>query len=118
MKKIRWIYLRKMPKLPARAAKMNPTKKMTDVACTAVSTFFANKGNFMPTNIPRMTGMPRIRKTVRNISRGSMAMGTSRGECLAYRPPQKAKLKGVMKRLKMVVIPVRLTETVIFDLEM
>jgi hypothetical protein len=45
-------------------------------------------------------------------------MGTNRGECFAYRLPQKAKLKGVIKRLITVVRAVRLTDRVIFDLEM
>ncbi len=72
-----------MLKLPASAAAMKPMKKMMEAAWTVDSTFFANLGNFIPTVIPRITGMPRIRKTVRNISAGSMVMGTSRGECFA-----------------------------------
>ena len=72
-----------MLKLPASAAAMKPIKKMMDAACTLFSTFLTNLGNFIPTVIPRITGIPRIRKTVRNISTGSMVMGTSRGECFA-----------------------------------
>jgi hypothetical protein len=46
-------------------------------------------------------------------------MGTSNGECLAYIPPQKAKLNGVINKLITVVIAVRLTDkgTFAFDME-
>ena len=117
-KNIRWIYRRNRLKFPARAATINPIKKMMEAACTGLSTVLANCGNFIPTNIPKITGIPRIRKTVRNISTGSIVMGTSRGECFAYKPPQKAKLNGVIKRLITVVMAVRLTDRVIFDFDM
>ena len=61
--------------------------------------------------------MPRIKNTVRNISNGSMEIGTNNGECFAYSEPQKAKLNGVIIRLIIVVIVVRLTESVIFAFE-
>jgi hypothetical protein len=104
-------------KLPAKAATINPIKKITDAVCIDLSILLENFGNLIPTNIPKITGIPRIKNTVRNISNGSIEIGTNRGECFAYSPPQKAKLNGVIIRLITVVIVVRLTDNVTFALE-
>ena len=70
-------------KFPAIAPARKAIKNKTDAICTCFSTFFTNTGNFIPTIIPIITGIPRMMKTVRNISTGSMVIGTRSGDLLA-----------------------------------
>lgn len=73
--------------------------------------FCVSVGNFCEKIIPATTGIPKRIVTVRNISSGSISIGRSKGEVAEYRPPQKAKLRGVKSSAKTVPAAVRLMES-------